>query len=194
MDRVTPQEVTQLLVAWGQGETGALEQLMPLVYEKLRSLAHHYMAGERPGHTLQATALVNETYLKLIDSRRIRWQDRVHFFAVSAQLMRRVLVDSARARRAKKRGEGAVAVSLNEEALVSPARELDLIALDEALERLTEVDPRKSRVVEMKCFGGLTVEEMAEELKVSTDTVHRDWRLATFWMAQEMGVERKDGR
>src|SRR5919109_2429105 len=161
----TPHQITQLLVAWSNGDDAALEQLMPLVYEELRRLAHSYMRGERPGHTLQTTALVNEAYLRLADYRRVRWQERTQFFALAAQLMRRILVEHARSRGRQKRGGRAERVALDEAAVLSPERSRELLALDEALTRLAEIDPRKGRVVEMRFFAGLHNEEIAEALK-----------------------------
>jgi RNA polymerase sigma factor (TIGR02999 family) len=181
------QNVTRLLHAWSQGKDAALEELLPLVHQELRRLARRYMFGERPGHTLQATALVNEAYLKLVDSRHVNWQDRAHFFAISAQLMRRILVDYARARGYQKRGGGVPKVTLDEALMGPQEKGHDLVALDDALKVLAGVDPRKSKVVELRFFGGLSVEETAEVLKVSPDTVHRDWRLAKAWLAREMG-------
>ena len=181
------QTVTQLLVAWSQGEQAALEKLVPLVYTELRRVAHRYMGRERPGHTLQTTALVNEAYLRLIDASQVRWQDRAHFFAVSAQLMRRILVDFARSRRYLKRGGGAQKISFDEALVASPGRGRDLAALDDAMIALASTDARKSQVVELRFFGGLTVKETAEVLKVSPDTVLRDWRLAKAWLGREMG-------
>ena len=164
------QEITQLLLAWNEGDDQALDRLMPLVHDELHRLAHRYMAGERPGHPLQTTALVNEAYLRLIDSSRVRWQNRAHFFAVSAQLMRRILVDVARARNKLKRGGDAIQVSLDEAmAIIASEPSADLIALDEALKTLAAFDERKSKVVELRFFGGLSVEETAEVLKVSAD-------------------------
>jgi len=186
MSAVSPKEVTQLLRAWGNGDTAALEKLTPLVYEELHRLARRYMAQERPRHTLQATALVNEAYLRLVDSRKVRWQNRAHFFAVSATLMRRILVDFARQRRYQKRGGQAQQVSLDEALLVARERGADLVALDDALNALAAVDPRKSRVVELRFFGGLSVEEAAEALEVSADTVLRDWKLAKSWLLREL--------
>jgi len=183
----TSHAVTGLLLAWSQGEQAALEKLVPLVYAELRRIAHRYMNRERQGHTLQTTELVNEAYLRLIDAREVRWQDRAHFFAISAQLMRRILVDFARSRRYLKRGGGAHRATLDEALLASPEPGPDLVALDDALEALAVKDARKSRVVELRFFGGLSVEETAEVLKVSPDTVHRDWRLAKAWLAREMG-------
>lgn len=186
------QQVTKLLQAWGQGQDAALDELIPIVQRELRRLARRYMFGERTGHTLQTTALVNEAYLRLVNSRRVRWQNRAHFFAVSAQLMRRILVDSARAHRSKKRGAGVSKVSLDE-ALVGPReRGQDLVELDDALTVLAEVDPRKSQVVELRFFGGLNVEETAEVLKVSPDTVLRDWRLAKAWLKREIGKKESE--
>ena len=183
---VSVQEVTGLLVAWGQGDPGALDRLMPLVHQELRRIARRHMAGERSGHTLQTTALVNEAYLRLIGSQNVRWQDRAHFFAVSAQLMRRILVDYARSRNYQKRGAGARPVALVESLDASSQKGTDLVALDEALEALATADPRKSRVVELKFFGGLSVEEIAEVLKVSPQTVLRDWKLSKVWLLREL--------
>ncbi len=185
----SPQDVTQLLKAWRQGQDAALEELLPLVHQELRHLARRYMFGERLGHTLQATALVNEAYLRLVNSREVNWKNRAHFFAVSAQLMRRILVDAARARGYQKRGGEALKVTLDEE-LVGPLEKgRDLVALDDALKVLSEVDPRKSRVVELRSFGGLGVKETAEVLRVSPETVMRDWRLAKAWLKREMSKE-----
>jgi RNA polymerase sigma factor (TIGR02999 family) len=178
-------EVTQLLIAWSRGDERALEQLMPLVYQELRRLARRYMARESPGQTLQATALVHEAYLRLIEQRLVSWQNRAHFYAISAQMMRRILVDRARARHFEKRGGEAPRISLDE-ALVCQEREPNLVALDDALKSLAVLDPRKSRVVEMRYFGGLSVEESAEVLKVSPDTVMRDWKLAKVWLLREL--------
>jgi len=177
--------VTRLLVAWGQGDQQALDQLTPLVYKELRRLAQWHMNGERPGHTLQATALVNEAYLRLVDINQIQWQDRAHFFAMAARQMRRILIDAARARGNQKRGGDVRKVSLTQ-GLSVPDRPEDLIALDEALEALGEVDERRARVVEMRFFGGLSVREVAEVLKVSPDTVMRDWKLAKAWLGREL--------
>jgi RNA polymerase sigma factor (TIGR02999 family) len=179
--------VTDLLLAWGEGDESALERLMPAVHEELRRLAHRQMRRERQGHTLQTTALVNEAYMRLIDLSRVRWQDRAHFFAMSARLMRRILVDHARARNYQKRGGGGANVALDEALMVSTERGADLIALDEALEALAKVDARKSQVVEMRFFGGLSVDETAEALHVSGETVMRDWRLAKVWLLREIG-------
>ena len=172
------QEITELLLAWSRGERAALEKLVPRVHAELRRVAHRYMARERTGHTLQTTALVNEAYLRLINVEQVRWQNRAHFFAVSAQLMRRILVDFARSRNYLKRGGGAQKVTLDEALVVSQEPGQDLVALDDALKALAATDARKARVVELRFFGGLSVEETAEVLKVSPDTVLRDWRLA----------------
>lgn len=186
MQTASPKEITRLLVAWGDGDESALEGLTPLVYDELRRLAHHYMGRERPGHTLQTSALVNEAYVRLIDWKNVQWQSRAHFFAVSAQLMRRILVDFARTRGYAKRGGGALAVSLDEAAFVSGDKGADIVALDEALRSLAELDARQSRVVELRFFGGLSVEETAEVLKVSAGTVRRDWSLARAWLHREL--------
>ena len=183
----SPQQVTQLLQAWGQGEDAALEQLIPLVHQELRRLARRYMFGERAGHTLQATALVNEAYVKLLGCQKVEWQNRAHFFAISAQVMRRILVDSARARGYQKRGGGIPKVTLDECLIGPKEKSKDLVALDDALKALAAVDPRKGQVVELRFFGGLSAEETATVLKVSPDTVLRDWRLAKAWLAREMG-------
>jgi RNA polymerase sigma factor (TIGR02999 family) len=181
-----PQEITELLLAWNQGDEQALDRLMPLVHRELHRLAHHYMAGERPGHPLQTTALVNEAYVRLIDSSRVRWQNRAHFFAVSAKLMRRILVDVARARAQLKRGGDAVQVSLDDAMDVAREPGADLIALDDALTMLAAFDERKSKVVELRFFGGLSVEETAEVLGISAVTVMRDWGLAKAWLLREL--------
>ncbi len=186
MDRQSTQEITQLLLAWSDGDQEALPRLTPLVYAELRRLARRYMGRESPGHTLQTTALVHEAWLKLIDQRRVRWQNRAHFFGVSAQLMRRILVDMARSRNYLKRGGGARQVELAEPLVVSKERDADISALDEALDALAAFDPRKARVVELRFFGGLSVEETAEVLKVSTDTVTRDWQAAKAWLYREL--------
>ena len=177
--------VTELLLAWGSGDRVALDELVPLIHEELRRLARHQMRGERDNHTLQTTALVNEAFLRLVDLRRIRWQDRAHFLALSARLMRRILVDHARSRSYQKRGAGVANVTLDESLIASPERGIDLVALDDALEDLARVDARKSQVVELRFFGGLSVEETAEALKVSPETVTRDRRLAKVWLLRE---------
>ena len=187
MESPPSQGVTQLLVAWGHGEQAALEKLVPLVNAELKRLAHRHMNREHPGHTLQSTALVDEVYLRLIDVKQVRWQDRAHFFAMSSRLMRRILVDFARARRYAKRGGGAQKVTFDEALMPAPKRGQDLLLLGDALNALAKVDERKSRVVELRFFGGLSVEETSEVLKVSQETVHRDWKLAKAWLAREMG-------
>src|SRR5215469_8727362 len=180
-------ETTQLLRAWAAGDRGALDQLTPHVYRELRRLAGHFMQNERPGRSIQTTALVHEAYLKLIDVGNVDWQHRAHFFAVSAQIMRRILLDRARRRVAAKRGGEAPRVNLDEIPDVASGRDRELIALDDALKTLAEVDPRKARVIELRFFGGLSVEETAEVLKVSPDTVMRDWKLARAWLLTELG-------
>jgi RNA polymerase sigma factor (TIGR02999 family) len=178
--------VTTLLRAWGGGDEAALQQLVPLVHRELRRLAQRAMASERGDHTLQPTALVNEVYLRLVDIKTVQWSDRAHFFALSARLMRRILVDVARARRYQKRGGGAPVVCLDDTLLAAPERGEDLVALDEALQRLAEIDPRRSQVVELRFFGGLGVEETAEVLDISRHTVMRDWMLARTWLLREL--------
>jgi RNA polymerase sigma factor (TIGR02999 family) len=185
----TRQEVTQLLGEWSGGDEGALEKLIPLVQPELHRLAHHYMSRERAGHTLQTTALLNEAYLQLTDKTQRPWQNRTHFMAVAAQLMRRIMVDHARARHALKRGAGAIRVTLDETALVTEERAEALLALDEALEKLAEFDRRRCEIVEMRYFGGLTVEEIADVLKVHPNTVMRDWRAAKAWLYAELTTE-----
>jgi len=181
-----PTNVTQLLAAWSDGDQAALEALTPLVQEELHRLAVRYMAGERPGHILQATALVNEAYMRLVDWKDVRWQNRAHFFGMAAHIMRRVLVDVARTRDRAKRGRGQVHVSLSEAADVAAAQNIDLVLLDDALKRLEELDSRQSRVVELRFFGGLSLEETALVLEVSVGTVRRDWRLARAWLFREL--------
>lgn len=182
----SPPQITQLLAEWNRGDQAALERLLPLVYEELRRQAHQRMRGERAGHTLQTTALVHETFVRLVDSQNVRWQNRAHFFAVAAQLMRRVLVDYARSRQRLKRGGGALRVTLGAESAMSPQRSQELLALDEALAKLSATDPRKGQVVEFRLFGGLSNEEVAEVLKVSVNTVTRDWNLALAWLRREL--------
>jgi RNA polymerase sigma factor (TIGR02999 family) len=175
--------LTQLLVVWSDGNREALDELLPLVHQELHRLAHYYLRRERAGHTLQTTALVNEAYLRLIDQRHVRWQNRAHFFGIAAQMMRRIIVDHARTQHYRKRGGDARKVPLDEATLaVAQERAADLLALDEALQRLAEIDPRKSRIVELRYFGGLSVEETAEVLQVSTITVMRDWSTAKAWL------------
>src|SRR5580704_16644339 len=186
MPMSSPGQVTDLLRAWNRGDQQALEQLIPLVEAELRRMARAYMARERREHTLQPTALVNEAFLRLTDAQRIRWQDRAHFLGIAARLMRRVLVDHARARGSGKRGGAAQKVSLDEAPLLAPEPAVDVLALDRALEALAAVDARKGRVVELRFFGGLSVEETAEVLHVSTDTVKRDWSMAKLWLLHEL--------
>ena len=190
-ESATQRDVTRLLVEWGDGDEAALARLMPLVYDELRRLARHYMRRERPGHTIQPTALVNEAYLRLVEQTNIRWQNRAHFFGIAAGVMRRVLCDHARARLADKRGGGAVRVSLVEAEARPDEQTTDVLALDEALGELAEVDPRKARVVELRYFGGLSVEETAEVLKVSRSTVLHDWNMAKAWLYKQ--VQSSDG-
>lgn len=184
----SPQAITQLLLAWQAGDQQALDLLVPVVYEELRRLAHRSMRRERPGHLLQTTALVNEVYLNLVDARNLMWRDRVHFFAICAKLMREILVHYARARDAQKRGGGLRRISLDESALLAPAPDADLLDLDDALTDLNSFDGRKARVVELRFFGGLTLEETAEVLNVSTDTVARDWDFAKTWLYRRISL------
>ena len=185
-------EVTELLLAWSEGDRAALDRLTPLVYDELRKLARSYMRSERAGHTLQTTALVHEVYLRLIDAGRVPTESRASFFAVAARLMRQILVDFARARGYQKRGGGAHQVSLDDAMIIGQPQDEDLIALDEALGELTRIDERKSRVVELRFFGGLTEAETAEALKVSPETVRRDWRLAKSWLQLRLSGENLD--
>jgi RNA polymerase sigma factor (TIGR02999 family) len=180
------EEVTELLQAWSLGDQTAFDRLAPIVYQELRRQARRQMARERPGHTLQTTALVHEAYLRIANLPRLRWKNRVHFFAISAQLMRRVLVDCARARGNQKRGGAIPKVAFEEAREVAGRQDTDLVALDDALNALSEVDPRKCKVVEMKFFGGLTAGEIAEVLHVSVETVQRDWKLAKLWLLREL--------
>lgn len=184
-----PQEVSQLLRAWGDGDQTALDKLMPLVYEELRQMAKRHMGRQNPGHTLQTTALIHEAYLRLVDQKEVQWQNRAHFFGVAAKAMRHILIDYARSRHAAKRGGEARLVSLDEAAVVSAERTAELVALDDALQSLAAFDQRKSRVVELRYFGGLTVEETAEVLKVSPETVALDWRLARTWLLRELSKQ-----
>jgi len=180
------QDVTQLLRSWGDGNREALEKLTPLVYDELHRSARRYMSRENPGHTLQTTALINEVYLRLVDVKQVTWQNRAHFYGVCAQMMRHILTDFARSRRYLKRGGGAAEVTLDEMQLPASTRSPDLVALDESLNRLAQADPRKGRVVELRFFGGLTVEETAEVLGVSVDTVMRDWGFAKAWLLRQL--------
>jgi len=182
----SPEEIKGLLLEWGNGDKAALDRVIPMVYEELRRLAHRQMRRERAGDTLQTTALINEAYMRLVDYARVRPRDRAHFFAIAAQAMRRVLIERARSRRSAKRGSGAQKLSLDEAANVSGEQAADLVALDQALTQLAAIDPRKSRLVELKYFGGLTNEESAEVLEVSTPTVERDWRTAKIWLHREI--------
>jgi RNA polymerase sigma-70 factor (ECF subfamily) len=188
----TQQEITQLLSDWSRGDEGALEKLIPLVQPELHRLAHHYMSRERVGHTLQTTAILNEAYLQLVDDPKRNWQNRTHFIAAAAQLMRRIMVDHARERRTLKRGGGALKVPLDDAALVTERRSEELLALDEALERLAALDPRKSQIVELRYFGGLTVEETAAFLKLSDRTLEREWRMAKAWLYRALSGEEAD--
>lgn len=190
----SPQEVTQLLLDWSIGNQAALDKLTPLVYEELHRLAHQHMSRERRDHTLQTSALVNEAYLRLINQRDVHWQNRAHFFSIASRLMRRILVDHARAHHYAKRGGGAIQVSLDEAAFVSQERASELVALDEALTSLAAIDQRKSQVVELRFFGGMSVDETAEALGVSPITVKRDWSTAKAWLyrAIERGVQSED--
>jgi RNA polymerase sigma factor (TIGR02999 family) len=189
MDEHSPQEITQLLLDWNNGNQEALEKLTSLVYAELRRLAQKYMRRESPEHTLQTTALVHEAWLRLIDQQRVRWQNRAHFFGVAAQLMRRILVDMARSRNYLKRGGGTRQVSLDEALIISEERDADLVALNDALDALAGFDARKARVVELRFFGGLSIEETAEVLNISTDTVMRDWNTAKAWLYRELSRE-----
>ena len=181
-----PHDVTQLLLKWSQGEQGAIDELLPLVYRELHKIAHRYLNKERGEHTLQTTALVHEAYIKLIDQNRVQWQNRAHFYGIAAQMMRRILVDYARSRNYAKRGGGTIEIPLDEALTVSNTRNAELIALDEALDQLSEFDKRKAQIVELRCFGGLTVEEAAEVLDVSPGTIVRDWTLAKAWLRREI--------
>jgi RNA polymerase sigma-70 factor (ECF subfamily) len=187
-------EITQLLQAWSGGDAQALEQLTPLVYNELHRTAQRYMARERPDHTLQATALIDEVYVRLVDGGRVTWQDRNHFFAVCARLMRRILTDFARSRHYQKRGAGVRQITFDECVHVTPEPTAELVVVDDALRGLAKVDKRKSDVVELRFFGGLSVKEAAAVLGVSDETVKRDWRLAKLWLLREMSAERGDGR
>jgi RNA polymerase sigma-70 factor (ECF subfamily) len=186
MPSVSQQRVTELLAQWSNGDNAALAVLTPLIYEELRRLAHHYMDGQRPDHTLQTTALVNEAYLRLAGQTSPHWQNRAHFFAVAARAMRQILVSYARNQQAQKRGGGAIKVELDKAALVSPQQSKEIVDLHEALERLAELDSRKARVVELKYFGGLNSDEIAEVLRISRITARRDWEFAKLWLYTEL--------
>ncbi|MGB8986051.1 MAG: sigma-70 family RNA polymerase sigma factor [Candidatus Sulfotelmatobacter sp.] len=192
MDDALEHEITQLLQAWRQGDERALDKLTPRVYRELHRAARRCMSRERDGHTLQTTALINELYLRLSDLKPIDWQNRAHFFALCARQMRRILTDQARARQSQKRGDGARAVSLDDAPAISPEPSADLVAVDDALNQLAKVDERKSQVVVLRFFGGLGVEEIAEVLKVSPDTVARDWRLAKAWLMRALRENKSD--
>jgi RNA polymerase sigma factor (TIGR02999 family) len=193
MTSPSPDGVTQLLLDWSNGDKAALDKLMPLVYEELRRLAHHYMRRERPGHTLQTTAIVNEAYINLINQRGVQWQNRAHFFGIASLVMRRILIGYARSRQSAKRGGGAHQVALEEAMLVPEERVAEMVALDDALNSLALLDERKSQIVEMRFFGGLSIEETAEMLAVSPSTVMRDWTLAKAWLRCEIDKELQDG-
>lgn len=183
----TPGEVTRILQAWGRGDQQAVDRLMPLVYGELRRLAQHYLRRERPDHTLQPTALVHEAYLRLVDQRGVSWQNRAHFFGVAAQAMRRILVDYARRHRAGKRGGGSLKISLADVAVAAKEGSEDLATLDDALNRLAAMDPRQGQIVELRLFGGLTVDETADLLRISAATVKREWTTAKAWLSREIG-------
>jgi RNA polymerase sigma-70 factor, ECF subfamily len=186
-----PHEITQLLSEWSHGNQAALDKLYPMVYDELRRIARHYMSRERKGHTLQTTALINEAYLRLVAQRNVHWENRAHFFGISAQIMRRILIDHARRYEYSKRGGGRQRVSLDEAAFVAKERAAELIELDEALNRLAEIDPRRAQVVELRFFGGLENEEIALFLKISANTVTRDWNLARAWLYRELSASEK---
>ena len=184
----TSQNVTQLLIGWSNGDREALDALLPVVYEELRKQAANYLRRERVGHTLQTTALIHEAYLKLVDQKNVHWQNRAHFFGIAAQLMRRILVDHARAKNRAKRGGSNIRVSFNEANVLAPSQNIDIVALDEALERLSEIDEQQSRIVELRFFSGLTVDETAEVLAISPATVKRDWSMAKAWLHREISA------
>lgn len=188
-----PKEITRLLTEWSEGNERALDQLLPLVYDELHRLASRYMRHERPGHTLQSTALVHEAYLRLVEQRNGRWETRAHFFAMAAQVMRHILVDHARGLQRAKRGHGKHPASLSEVAVLSSERADELLAVSTALDNLTAIDPRKGRVFELRYFGGMSVDEAAEALKISAATVARDWRMAKAWLRREMAPELQHG-
>jgi RNA polymerase sigma-70 factor (ECF subfamily) len=192
MPKPSSQEVTNLLLKWCQGKQEALDRLMPIVYEELRRQAHRYMQREKKGHLLQTTALINETYLRLLEGSKVSWKNRAHFFAVTARMMRRILVDYARSNRRQKRGGGVEEISLDQNQIPSIGRNPDLVALDNALKALANEDDRICQVVELRFFGGLSVKEAAEVLNVSSKTVMRDWKLAKTWLAREMNKPDKD--
>lgn len=193
MDSPAQQDVTQLLNAWSNGDQAARDGLMSVVYEELHRLARRYMRRESPGHTLQTSALVNEAFIRLVDQRNVHWQNRAHFFAIAAQMMRRILVDYARGRSYAKRGGGVRAISLDEALIVSDERNAEVVAVHEALEKLAKFDPRKSQVVELRFFGGLSIDETAEVLGFSTATVRSDWTMAKAWLRRELSQKATDG-
>lgn len=182
----SPTDVTELLAAWGNGDQAAGDRLIPLVYQELHRLAHHYMKRESPHHTLQTSALVNEAFVRLVDQKNVKWQNRAHFFGIAAQMMRRILVDHARSRHYAKRGGGAQQISFDEALVISDERTAEVVAVDEALQRLEEFDARKSKIVEMRFFAGLSIQETAEVLGVSPGTIMRDWTLAKAWLRREI--------
>ena len=186
MTQSSTHEVTELLIEWSNGDKAALDKLMPLIHEELRRLARHYMSHERPGHTLQTTALVNEAYLRLVNRKGVHWQNRAHFFAIAATLMRSILVDHARSHASAKRGGGGHKIELNETMIVSQERAADVVALDDALKRLADFDPQQSRIVELRFFGGLTIDETAEVLDLSPATIKREWATAKAWLYREL--------
>jgi RNA polymerase sigma factor (TIGR02999 family) len=186
MTQPSTHEVTQLLIAWSNGDKAALDKLTPLVYEELRRLAHHYMSHERPGHTLQTTALVNEAYLRLVNRQGVHWQSRAHFFAIAATLMRSILVDHARSHAYAKRGGGTRKIELDEAMIVSQERAAEVVALDDVLKQLADFDPQQSRIVELRFFGGLTIDETAEVLDLSPATIKREWSTARAWLYREL--------
>ncbi len=186
MSQNPTQEVTQLLIAWSSGDKAALDKLMPLIHQELRRLAHRYMSRERPGHTLQTTALVNEAYLRLVNRKDVHWQNRTHFFAIAAELMRTILVDHARSHAYAKRGGGLRKIELDEAMIVSQERAVEVLALDEVLKELADIDPQQSRIVELRFFGGLTIEETAEVLGLSPATIKREWSTAKAWLYHEL--------
>ena len=186
MTQPQPHEVTQLLVEWSNGDKAALDRLMPLVHAELRRLAHRYMSRERPGHTLQTTALVNEAYVRLVNREDVHWQNRAHFFAIAAELMRTILVDHARSHAYAKRGGGAQKIELDEAMIVSQERAAEVVALDDVLKELAKIDPQQSRIVELRFFGGLTIEETAEVLNLSPATIKREWSTAKAWLYHEL--------
>ena len=192
MDNPSTHEITQLLIAWNKGDQAAMEALSPLIIQELHRLARHYRAGEHPGHLLQPTALVNEVWMRLIDWKSVEWQNRAHFFGLAAQIMRRILVDFARSQQREKRGGGALRVSLSEVAKLPQEQSADLVALDDALQLLEKLDPRQARVVELRFFAGLSLDETAEALKISVATVRRDWSAAEAWLYRELSKGDRD--